>query len=68
MVRYYDHPILWSEDRKRLEERKISDRSIREWRLRQKQERINKIKEQQEVSLNLHSESFWHFLVISRRN
>lgn len=61
MVRYYDHPILWSEDRKRLEERKISDRSIREWRVRQKQERINKNKEQQEVSLclNLHTKCFW---------
>lgn len=47
----YDHPVLWSVDRKRCEEQRIAREGLAEWKKQKEIQRINTINERKEVSV-----------------
>lgn len=44
-----EHPVLWSEERRRIEEKLIADESLRVVRSRRERQRRNSLIDQQEV-------------------
>lgn len=44
-----EHPVLWSEERKRIEEKRIADDSLRQSRSRRERQRRNSLIEEIEV-------------------
>lgn len=44
-----EHPVLWSEERRRIEEKRIADECMKVSRSRRERQRRNSLSDQQEV-------------------
>lgn len=47
-----EHPVLWSEERRRIEEKRVADESLQLARGRRERQRRNSLIEEQEVRCN----------------